>query len=511
MILFALIVMLALAAPVATVTASSASLELPAALADRVSPRADLQTAEDALRRGDSLAALRALPVEIARLSVPDAVAALSIQARAELGLGRTLDAIATVNRLRALHPDGAAPAEAALRQHLQTLDQRALQELERRSHQSDTRAWIEPRLDTRLREPPRPAISARPEQRLNDPETIAVLLPLNGRYASASASILAGIEAAHAARSATPPVRLIVLDTGADDAVAVERYQQAVRERADRVLGPLSRTAISALARQPGLPVPVLALNAPDPETHHANPLFTFTLDPESEASQLATEALHAGYRTAWILAADTPLGQRLQRAFARSFEQGNGRVAGHVPLAPSSVDVRHALSVLTDPNRRSQESMFFLAMAPEQARLVWPQLHELGQGRQAVWSTSHVFGGHTDPHRDTDLEGLRFLDMPALLDGRVSARIEQQNATVVWPRLFALGYDAFEVAMRLDSLYHRGESYAGYSGTLHLQPDRRVHRALTWARFVAGNPAPESDTYALRAAQPRHQPRSP
>jgi len=502
MVIIALLVMLGSASLLTTVAASSVDPGPPPVTGGNSFVREDLQRARAAVQRGDGLAALRKLPFDVIQLPREHAVAALTIQAEAEILVGRTLDAIATVNRLGAIEPEGAMLSETKLRQHLLTLDPQSLNELLRRSHHPSTRSWIEPLLGTTANKSARSARPALADHRINDPAKIAVLLPLGGRYDDAAKSILSGIAASHASLRADQPVQLLILDTGADDSAAVERYQDAVRANVDRVIGPLSREATAKLARHPELPVLLIALNDIESGTGDTTRMFRIALDPESEARQLAAETLRAGYQSAWILAADSSLGKRLEQAFTKTFEAGRARVAGRIVLATSDTDFRRPLAALPDADMRNDDSLVFLAMQPAQARMVWPQLRYLGHGHRAVWATSHVFEGYPDPFRDADLDGLGFLEMPGLVDGRLTDR---EDMGAVWPRLFALGHDAFQVAMHLGELYRDGQEYAGLTGTLRVRSDRRVDRDLSWARFVEGRPEPEPGAFALRSAKDR------
>lgn len=123
---------------------------------------------------------------------------------------------------------------------------------------------------------PPEQALLAEP------PANIALLLPVSGPLAKPAAAIRDGFFAAHYHRLNKlyqPVIRLY--DTGAQPALVIEVYRQAVADGADVVVGPLDRESVKALARESGLGVPTLALNYGDDEGALAGNLFQFGLSP--------------------------------------------------------------------------------------------------------------------------------------------------------------------------------------------------------------------------------------
>ena len=164
----------------------------------------------------------------------------------------------------------------------------------------------------------------------------------------------------------------ITVLDTSATDVSTV--YAEAVAAGADFVVGPLRRTAVSALAQTHQLPVRTLALNyahadepasnrpagseglpdeqedgekpiseittadplaapqlqAADSETNATvvDGLYQFALSPEMEARAVAEQAWLAGYVTAAVLTPHGSWGERVAAAFAQAWSQLGGLV---------------------------------------------------------------------------------------------------------------------------------------------------------------------------------------
>ncbi|HHS83411.1 MAG TPA: penicillin-binding protein activator, partial [Gammaproteobacteria bacterium] len=97
------------------------------------------------------------------------------------------------------------------------------------------------------------------------------------------------------------------------------------------------------------------------------------------------------------------------------------------------------------------------------------------------------------------SDLNGIRFCDMPWILDtdngNRKLRRSIKKNFAVVPDsqinRLYALGVDAYNVIPALASLQSQSyERYDGETGTLMMDDSGRLHRQLSWAVFERGVP---------------------
>ncbi|EPM75455.1 lipoprotein, partial [Pseudomonas syringae pv. actinidiae ICMP 18886] len=89
--------------------------------------------------------------------------------------------------------------------------------------------------------------------------------------------------------------------------------------------------------------------------------------------------------------------------------------------------------------------------------------------------------------------LNGVRFCETPWLLNADDPLR---QQVTAQWPqaagslgRLYAMGIDAYRLAPRLAQLKAMPDSRIdGLSGSLSINPGRRIERQLPWAEFFDG-----------------------
>lgn len=133
------------------------------------------------------------------------------------------------------------------------------------------------------------------------------------------------------------------------------------------------------------------------------------------------------------------------------------------------------------------------FLAATPQQAQQIKPTMVFQYAGDVPVYATSHLFTNSNDHAQYMDLNGVRFCETPWLLNAEDPLR---QQVTAQWPqaagslgRLYAMGIDAYRLAPRLAQLKAMPDSRIdGLSGSLSLNPGRRVERQLPWAEFVDG-----------------------
>ena len=126
------------------------------------------------------------------------------------------------------------------------------------------------------------------------------------------------------------------------------------------------------------------------------------------------------------------------------------------------------------------------FLALDLARARLARPYL-----GALRIYATSQVHPGDTGLLAGFDLAGVRFLDMPWLLQPDLPVvtaypRPAYRDA-VELDRFYALGIDAFRVAATMLSGKTEG-TLDGVTGRLTLGRDRQFYRALTAAQFTDG-----------------------
>lgn len=361
-------------------------------------------------------------------------------------------------------------------------------------------------------------ALLGRDQQQVAYPKRIALLLPLSGRFAPAAQALRDGFLAAYYTQPREGGQLVRVYDVGENPLDVLSVYRRAVEDGADFVVGPLDKEAVDALARQPQLPVPTLALNYSNLDTAPPQ-LYQFGLSPEDEARQVAERTWLDGHVYAAALYPDSDWGKRVFSAFRDRWLQLGGKVVEQqtydqqrndfsnpiqrlLNIDESQNRYRHLRRIIGEdikfvPRRRQDLDFIFVAARPRQARLLRPQLRFFHAAGVPVYSTSHVYTGELDKYMDRDMNGLTFGDMPWVVPGKGESPLRKRLTPLIsapgrnLERLYALGIDAFDVIAALKPLQqYPFERYPGQTGSLSLDDSRRVHRQLTWMRFIGGEP---------------------
>lgn len=359
-------------------------------------------------------------------------------------------------------------------------------------------------------------------------PDKVALLLPADGDYAAASAPIRQGFFAAYFAAGSNhaPRPTIRVYDSKGTTDGAVQAYQQAVRDGAKLVVGPLSRGAVAAVFDQPALPVPLLALNHPDGRKLPAANASEFGLLPETEGAQVADHMAERGLRRVYVLISNDDFARRAAGAFKAELISRGGEVIDTAVLPNGATSYAHNISDLNMPKTTAAaaaaaasgavddatdgstdatagvagtvgptgDTGIFISMRPNEARLLLPQLR-IAQVNLPVFATSHVYAGSDDAAANRDLDGLEFCDAPWLFDAQpglpdhasMAAKLPAARGGAA--RLFAFGMDAWHLVPYLDWLRaHPGSYMPGATGQLAADQFGRIRRVLIWAQFQNG-----------------------
>lgn len=332
----------------------------------------------------------------------------------------------------------------------------------------------------------------------------LALLVPLSGPLAATGEAVRTGFMAAANKGGAGGSVR--VYDSGADTSQAIGAYQTALGEGAGVIVGPLVKDAVTALARMGPPAVPLLALNALDANQPAPANFLQFGLAPEDEARAAATQAINQNRRRALALVPASDWGNRVLIAFREQFTALGGTVVSAEAFQsgapdPSKVvkklmsldasEGRHkALTAVLgkntefDARRREDVDFIFLAAKPSDSYLILPQLRFYRASALPIVSTSLIYEG-----RGIDWQRMSVCDMPWMLETQGQWAQARSEATATdagpmrgYPRLVALGGDAYRVASRLlANNLHTGDRIDGASGRLVIGGDGRIARELS------------------------------
>jgi hypothetical protein len=338
----------------------------------------------------------------------------------------------------------------------------------------------------------------------------IALILPLTGPLASTAEAVRDGFLAAYLKSGGQVPVRLY--DSGGSNESSMAAYQQALREGAGFVVGPLRKESIAAIATQVQLQVPVLALNYLDESARVPSNFFQFGLAPEDEARAVAEQAFAQGNKRAIALVPQTEWGDRVLAALDKRLRELGGGVLKSARYKPGAMDYSKSIQDLInlddsqsrhnaltsiigsqsefEPRRRDDVDFIFMPARPAEGHMIWPQLRFYRATGLPIYALSTIYGGSGD----NELNGVRFCDMPMMLQADstwagVRADAGDLPAIKNQPRLFALGFDAYNlVSLMQAGKMQTGTVFPAATGGLVMKANGAIGRTLNCAQFRDG-----------------------
>lgn len=350
-------------------------------------------------------------------------------------------------------------------------------------------------------------------------PQQVALLLPLTGKLAGFGEAIRDGFFAAWFAAQQRGERVSAVRIYDSNSAGIVQLYQQAVRDGAGAVVGPLEKLQVAQFYAQT-LAVPLLALNRADSTQPPPVNLYQFSLAPEDETAELAQLIARDGKHNVLIIADADEANSREAQAFLQRWQNLGGNIAG-TALYRSQQDlstaIRSALNIprseargkeienllnrnveFTPHRRRDIDAVFMLAKS-SQARSIKPLLNFYYAGDLPVYSTSRIYNGYAGGTLDRDLEKVRFTEIPWILQASSLKQqiMAAQPGAKNYLRLYALGIDSFNLYPRLQQLESLGDKrVVGQTGTLSLDAQHIVQRELLLAEMRNGTAEPRSNS---------------
>lgn len=289
---------------------------------------------------------------------------------------------------------------------------------------------------------------------------------------------------AAHTATAGKTPVDVRATDASSER--ILREFSAAVEGATRVVVGPLTRSGVSVVAGAPAGNAAVLALNQPESPVALPPRFFTFGLGVDIESRMIARAAWEQGFRNATVLSSGTALARRSRDAFAEEWQALGGRLvaAYDVPPGADYAALRSALGKATF-------DVAFLAAEPAAARLLRPYLGVA----PAIYATSQIYDGRSDPVADLDMNGVRFADMPWLVEPSSTAVVgfpRPQGMPPGLERFYALGIDAQRIATQLAE-GRTQFGFDGVSGRIEVRAGGPVERRPSVVTYRQGLPVAE------------------
>ncbi|XOZ33494.1 penicillin-binding protein activator [Halomonadaceae bacterium KBTZ08] len=350
-------------------------------------------------------------------------------------------------------------------------------------------------------------------------PDSIALALPLSGPLAGAGEAVREGFLAAYYQdladpERATPAVSLH--DTHGSTFSSL--YAELRRKNPDLVVGPLRKQPVQQLTSQPALPVPVLALNYHRGAETTPDNLFQFGLGSEDEMRAIVQRLKQDGHEHVLAFLPEGDWGVRMEKALRQAADEYSINLLEALPYAEESNLNQvvadgfrinrsrrraNALMRLTgttmhfEPRRRQDMDAIILLASPEKARRINPLFAFYFGGNLPVYGSSLLYRGMPDQARDSDLNGVRFTDIPWVVGEAPKERTTLHSLfpelAEQYDRLFALGFDSYRLTHQLQ-LLNEIQSYRvdGVTGTIRNAGNGSFERIPEWAIFRQGKPEP-------------------
>jgi hypothetical protein len=329
--------------------------------------------------------------------------------------------------------------------------------------------------------------------------QRIALLLPLKGGpHAESARTIRDGFMHGMALHSETTPwvePSIQVYDTGTGQGENVPSAIQKAREDgADYIVGPLTKSEVQALSHM-HTDIPQLVLNQIENTLPHS--VYQFGLVPEDELPPITQRAYTQGHQRMIAIVINNAMGKRLFSTFEHEWTERGGQIIDTMWISGHETELSDQIRQLLRANRankihRTDFDAFFLILSPALARQVKPLLNFYYAERIPVYATSLIYTGTPSAIHDRDLDGIRFCDIPGVLTQHTRIETWPKSSRRA-PRYFALGLDAYILAMQFPSGLSRDLDYSGMTGRLHLDREHHIQRSLVCAKFHNGLPVPE------------------
>jgi outer membrane PBP1 activator LpoA protein len=405
---------------------------------------------------------------------------------------------------------------------------------------------------DWKISYPQHPVLLFMPTQLTNiqeiepfQPENIAVLLPLSGRFQAQGKSIQLGLlDAFYRQQQLNKSTSTDTLAINAINSPTLHFYDshaQTVEQittefeqnKIDFVIGPLLKNEIETF-----LPLvekmPVLALNGfpeknlnstisrnssstPETVTAYQPWHYSFSLLPEHEAKQAVQFITANKHQNPLIIAPDSDYGKRVAAAFKNEWQTLHNReIEQHFFTSKSKLDSFIERVLQTDKSETRNNQMKSLTRLPLEtavrSRTDIDAIYLVSKRDELILikpfidvtvspfadkiplyasSRSHQFdrGGL----QNKELSNFTFSDMPFLIhqQGEIITALNKllPRQSYAALRLFAIGFDSYQLIGQLMQLQtSEGYYYPGLVGQLSLDLSNTVQPTLSWAKYYQG-----------------------
>ena len=210
-------------------------------------------------------------------------------------------------------------------------------------------------------------------------------------------------------------------------------------------------------------------------------------SLSLDQEARQAALMAVADGFHSVVVVGSPGPLARRVQEAFEREWI----RAAGELHRVSFS-GIAEDAPLLRDRILAARGDAVFLALDTVESRALRPYIPAL----LPVYATSFSVNPRAETLVNVDLQGVRYGEMPWFVQPDHPAVMvypqPRQAMSVDQERLYALGIDAFRLALLLLKPEGPRPQLDGVTGRITLEPDNTFLRTLVPSEVDGGRVVP-------------------
>ncbi|GAA3909390.1 penicillin-binding protein activator [Litoribacillus peritrichatus] len=357
---------------------------------------------------------------------------------------------------------------------------------------------------------PDHPALSNLPTEVKNIPQSsnvnirsIAVLLPLEGKFASVSKSLVQGILMANYQLPEDIRPEIQIINSNTDN--FLDTYNAI---ESDLILGPLSNKNVKQLLTLPQLKHPTIALNSPETTQLPTN-LFFMELQAEDEARTMAKFAIKENKKTGAILTYDSNKGMKLASAFSQAFNNMGGKISHIQAYEGTWANSLKKLLEIDKSNQRAQQlsrllrsPIEFTARRRDDVEFIYSPLKykDLRQTNPLmafyfadsiqVYSNSDIASKLHSGKTDKDLNKVIFADSKWNPSSYSAASLlptkDQPRA-----KLYSWGADIFATAFNLPSLLAmNNQQIEAYSSNIYFDGKHQFIREFPVSHVRYGKP---------------------
>lgn len=303
---------------------------------------------------------------------------------------------------------------------------------------------------------------------------TVALLLPFsNSDYYPIADAIERGFTIAK--KIAKDNADIKIYPSQASLELTLKLYQQALNEGAKYIVGPLSDDEAKAINHETG-PATTLMLNKTRIKPNDPNQ-YSYGLSATDEVQQIIKIAKNLGMQKATVISSNSDADDQIALNFKNQWLASGGQLE----IINMNDDIKKQVSEIAS-------DMIFITAEAEKARLIRAALPT----NTPTFGTSKIYSGIAFNADDLPLKGVRFVDLPWMIDRNNPDFSAYKQAAADLPagemqRWFALGADAYQILLALDRRPSAAISIDGLSGKIEINPLGEISRSLANASFGA------------------------